>query len=176
MFCTKCGSNIADGAKFCPNCGNNMQNIPVVNSTVQAGIKQVTTVNQKKKILYIFLPIFSALLTLLVGLLVFYYFYSNSLHGTYYFYSTKDSILDKTDFYFFDMFGSYKVCFDGKEFEHKYKRTGDYMFEEVLEPEKYKYKSGYLPDKFIVSLDQSKITVLGPADGELALYGIYYKE
>ena len=25
MICAKCGSNVADGFKFCPNCGQNIQ-------------------------------------------------------------------------------------------------------------------------------------------------------
>ena len=29
MFCSKCGSEVANGAQFCPNCGNRLQAVRV---------------------------------------------------------------------------------------------------------------------------------------------------
>lgn len=73
MFCTKCGSAVAEGTKFCPNCGSEVGsgNTPVANNN------PVPTVNnnpappkKKKSALAIILIILGVGFLLFVGLIV----------------------------------------------------------------------------------------------------------
>jgi len=41
MFCSKCGSKVEDGVKFCPNCGNSMDSSAKVSA--EQGCKGTTT-------------------------------------------------------------------------------------------------------------------------------------
>ena len=49
MICKKCGTNVLDGIKFCPNCGNSLEEVPVAPvapSTPVAPATPVTPVQQ----------------------------------------------------------------------------------------------------------------------------------
>ena len=41
MFCSKCGSQIPEGAAFCPNCGQTVGNRPEMEIHLRSGISRI---------------------------------------------------------------------------------------------------------------------------------------
>lgn len=62
MFCSKCGAEITDGSKFCPNCGNSVEstNTPTP-ATNEVTKKEVSTLKTVAKIFMILATVCSAM-------------------------------------------------------------------------------------------------------------------